>query len=245
MVTDPRAITFEDALREHQEILADSKAAKLLLIDQSGVSHVTEPIFKSLVSFPTSDFLFFISTSTLHRFRDHPAIKLKITRPDDYYHVHRAALDYFRRLIPPGKRYYLSPFAIMKGANIYGLIFGSGHPLGMDKFLRVAWLKDALNGEADYDINRENIAPDEYVLPLEEFKPTKVLAFERALAARLRKGECPSEVEVIEVCFDHGVTRQHAEPVLKRLKDEGAIDLEFRVPAIDRLKAPRLIRSRS
>jgi hypothetical protein len=42
---------------------------------------------------------------------------------------------------------------------VNGLIFGSSHPLGMDKFLQVAWNKDVINGEADFDINRDNVAP--------------------------------------------------------------------------------------
>jgi hypothetical protein len=95
-----------------------------------------------LVTFPTCDFLFFLSSSTLHRFHDHPAIKQKIARPDDYYQVHRVVLDYYRGLLPDPAALYLAPFSIKKGANIYSVIFGSAHPLGMDKFLQVAWKKD-------------------------------------------------------------------------------------------------------
>lgn len=48
--------------------------------------------------------------------------------------------------------------------------------------------------------------------------------------------------DVIQVCFDHGVKRQHAEELLRRLKTEGVIELSFRVPDIDRLAEPRPIR---
>ena len=71
------------------------QAAKLVFIDQTGVAQVTPEVFLKLVNSPTCDFLFFLSSSTLHRFYDHPAIKQKIVRPDDYYHVHRAALEYY------------------------------------------------------------------------------------------------------------------------------------------------------
>jgi hypothetical protein len=171
-----------------------------------------------------------------------PAIKQKISRPDDHYHVHRAALEYYRSLLPNPLTYYLAPFSIKKGANIYGVIFGSAHPLGMDKFLQVAWRKDQINGEADFDIHRDNIQPGQLKFDLEEFKPTKVSAFERELEAVLRAGRAKNEADVIDVCFRHGVKRQHAAKVLSQLKKDGIIKLSFRVPDIRQLSAPRPIR---
>lgn len=237
---DIKPYEFHEALTQSGKILQSPNAAKLLLIDQFGVDNVTPEVFKTLVDAPTCDFLFFLSSSTLHRFRDHPAIKQKIERPDDHYHVHRAALEYYRSLLKNPLEYYLAPFSIKKGANIYGLIFGSAHPLGMDKFLRVAWKQDAINGEADFDINRENFDPHQATLPLLELRPSKVTMFEAGLERRLRSGSIRNEVDVIRVCFEHGVTRQHAEPVLKRLK--GLIDVKFRVPDVRRLSEPRTVR---
>lgn len=241
---DIRPLSFENAFQESAQVLANPQAAKLVFIDQTGVSHVTPEVFHKLVTSPTCDFLFFISSSTLHRFRDHPAIKQKIDRPDDYYHVHRAALEYYRSLIPRGRGYFLAPFSIKKGANIYGIIFGSAHPLGIDKFLQVAWRSDEISGEADFDINREDIRPGELVLPFPEMRPSKIAAFEGELEYLLRKGRLSSELEVMRLCFEHGVKRQHAEPVLLKLKREGIIDVDFRVPDVRRLDLPRPIRMR-
>jgi len=238
---DVRTLKFHEALDVCAAILANRQAAKLVFIDQCGVDQVTPEVFRQLVDSPTCDFLFFLSSSTLHRFRDHPAIKQKITRPDDYYQVHRAALDFYRTFLPQPSEYYLAPFSIRKGANIYGLIFGSAHPLGMDKFLQVAWKADEINGEADFDINRENIQPGEGLLPLDEFRPSKVTAFERALEHLLRNGRLKTELDVVQVCFGHGVKRQHAETVLMKLKKEGVIKADFRVPQIGQLDSPRLI----
>ena len=239
---DIRALRFHEALRDCAGILRSGHAAKLVFIDQCGVDQVTPEVFRQLVSSPTCDFLFFLSSSTLHRFRDHPAIQQKITRPDDHYQVHRAALDFYRGFLPKPSDYYLAPFSIRKGANIYGLIFGSGHLLGMDKFLQVAWKTDEINGEADFDINRENIRPGEMLLALDEFRPSKVTAFERELEHLLRTGQLETELDVARVCFDHGVKRQHAEPVLTKLKKEGVIQADFRAPQIDHLNAPRAVR---
>lgn len=242
---DIRPLSFENAFQESLQVLANPRAAKLVFIDQIGVGHVTPEVFNKLVTSPTCDFLFFISSSTLHRFRDHPAIKQKIDRPDDYYHVHRTALEYYRTLIPAGKRYFLAPFSIKKGANIYGIIFGSAHPLGIDKFLQVAWRSDEISGEADFDINREYIRPEEPLLPFPEIRPSKIAAFESELEHLLRKGCLSNELEVMRVCFEHGVKRQHAEPVLVKLKREGIIELDFRVPDVRRLDSPRPIRMKT
>ena len=239
---DVQPLKFEEAIQRCTATLANPQAAKLLFIDQFGVDHVTPEVFRQLVTSPTCDFLFFLSSSTLHRFRDHPAIKQKITRPDDHYQVHQAALDYYRGFLPNPADYFLAPFSIKKGSNIYGIIFGSAHPLGMDKFLQVAWKKDAINGEADFDINRDNIAPGEMLLALDEFRPSKITAFERELEQLLKDGRLKNELEVVHVCFNHGVKRQQAESVLARLKKERVIEADFRIPQIDRSKLPRSIK---
>ncbi len=134
------AETFEDALKRHHAVLSNPKAAKLLVIDQFGVNGVTDEIFKKLIRFPKTDFMFFVSSSTLNRFREHPAIKIKIAKTDDSYHVHRAAFDHFKKLA--GTTAHLGRFSIKKGSNIYGLIFGSQHVSGIHKFLDVAWRND-------------------------------------------------------------------------------------------------------
>jgi three-Cys-motif partner protein len=232
------AYDFDTAWPKCQSALANRDAAKLVLIDQCGVAHVTDERFRQLARFPTCDFLFFISSSTFHRFREHPAIRQKIQRPHDYYHVHRAALDYYRALLPSDRTYYLGAFSLKKGSNIYGLIFGSGHPRGMDKFLQVAWSKDEVHGEADFNIDRDDAGPLLRAL----VPPTKLTAFEGALEGEILSGTVKNERDVIRVCFEHGVKRQHAQRVLKLLKGRGVIDCAFRVPDITLLKDPRPIR---
>jgi len=239
---DIQPLLFDEAFRAAALTLADPQAAKLVLIDQTGVAQVTPAVFNKLVNSPTCDFLFFLSSSTLHRFHEHPAIKQKIVRPDDDYHVHRAALEYYRSLLPQGREYYLAPFSIKKAANIYGIIFGSAHPLGIDKFLEVSWRKDEFSGEADFSINRENFWPDQLLLPMSEVQPSKITVFECELEALLRSGRLLNEVDVMRVCFEYGVKRQHARPVLTKLKREGVINIEFQVPDMQRLRSPRPIR---
>lgn len=80
------------------------------------------------------------------------------------------------------------------------------------------------------------------MLPFPEMRPSKITAFEYELETLLRKGQLSNEAEVMRICFEHGVKRQHAEPVLTKLKMENVIELDFRVPDIKRLDSPRPIR---
>ena len=118
----------------------------------------------------------------------------------------------------------------MKGANIYGLIFGSAHPLGIDKFLEVAWSQDEFSGEANFPIDRENIRPDQLLLPMTEVQPSKITVFENELERLLRGARLLNEVDVMRVCFEHGVKRQHARPILSKLKKKASSTWTFKFP---------------
>lgn len=239
---DCKVIAFKDALAAYRCVLSNSRLAKLLIIDQYGVEEVSDQVFKELIGFPVTDFIFFLSSSTLHRFRKHPAIKQKIQPVEDSYDIHRAVLEYFRGLVPAGDKVYLSPFSIKKGSNIYGLIFGSRHRLGIHKFLTVAWSADEFAGEANFDIDRGNIKPGEGLLPFDFMRPSKIRKFEEDLEAKLRAGEMKSEDDVARFCIESGMTCGHSSGVLKKLKDAGVIELSLRVPNIRETDAPRPIR---
>jgi three-Cys-motif partner protein len=239
---DCRPSAFRDALAAHANILSNPGSAKLLIIDQFGVDEVSDEVFRKLIAFPRTDFIFFLSSSTLHRFRDHPAIKQKIDKPEDSYDVHRVAVDYYRKLIPATDRVFLGSFSIRKRSNIYGLIFGSHHPLGIHKFLQVAWANDQIAGEANFDIERENIQPGEGLLAFDLMRPNKVRVFEGDLEATLRAGKLKNEAEVVRFCVEAGMTCRHSAPVLKKLKKEGVISLEFQVPDVGKMRSPRSIR---
>ena len=140
-------------------ILSNSKYAKFLLLDQYGFKHINDSVFLHLINYPKTDFIFFVASSAIKRFRELPAVTAYFNR----YHItfdesqpkecHRVVTDYFRSLIPVEKEYYIHGFTIQKGSNYYGLIFGTGHSLGMEKFLKVCWEVDEMGGESDCNIN--------------------------------------------------------------------------------------------
>jgi hypothetical protein len=136
---------------------------------------------------------------------------------------------------------FLGRFSIRKRSNIYGLIFGSHHPLGIHKFLRVAWENDQIAGEANFDIERLNVADGEMLLNFDEFLPNKTLEFERELEQALRSGKYHSEADILYFCIGAGMTCQHCTRVIQKLKTEGVIKCTFRTPDVGNYWRPRPI----
>lgn len=240
---DIQRADFATRFAATQPDMAKKASANLLIIDQFGVKEVPDDTFAQIIGLDTTDVLFFVSSATFRRFGNVPEVaRLTLPdyqRPSDHYRAHLAVAEAYRKLVPAGKRYYVASFSIRKGSNVYGVIFGSGHPLGMDKFLEVAWDKNKVSGDADFDVHREGIVPHAPLLFAEMNVPTKVKLFEEELEQEILAGKCPDELHIIEICHRHGVRRKHAEPVLVKLKSEGRVECAFRVPDIDRLRAPR------
>lgn len=141
--------------------LKDENSAKFFLLDQYGFKQIDDDIFTKLIGFPKTDFIFFIASSFIKRFRELPAVtnyfhRAKITYDESQpKECHRVITDYFRSLIPTNKEYYLHSFTIQKGNNYYGLILGTSHSLGMEKFLRVCWKHDRFAGESNCNIEND------------------------------------------------------------------------------------------
>ena len=190
--------------------MSKTSTANFLFLDQSGIKHITDEIFKAIITLPATDFIFFISSSTLHRFSDHPEIGkyIKIdnhgTTNTEYYHVHRRVLEYYRNLIPKGKEYYLAPFSIIKNSNIYGLIFGTGHLLGIDKFLTQCWKMDKITGEANFDIDDDRIDPAKPSLFETMNKSKKIRVFENELASMVLSKELCTNKEIYLYSLSNG-----------------------------------------
>lgn len=139
-------------------ILNNPKYGKFILLDQYGFKEVDNDVFKKLTESPRTDFIFFISSSFIRRFKEHPyilkyfetnRINFDESKPKE---CHKYVANYFRSLIPKKTEFYLHQFTIKKGSNYYGLIFGTGHTLGMEKFLKVCWDKDKLSGESNFSM---------------------------------------------------------------------------------------------
>jgi three-Cys-motif partner protein len=205
---------------EQWKSLMHGKTANLLFLDQNGVQQITEDIFQTIVRLPLTDFIFFISSAMVNRFKNLPEIRKYVPVTDEGLsqmngsNVHRILADAYRRWIPDGLTYYLGSFSIKKGANVYGLVFGSGHPLGIDKFLKVAWKR---GGDANFDIDRDGIDPAQPSLFPEYDIPTKIKVFEKELAAALFARRLTTNKDVYLFALQNGMLATHARNALGSL----------------------------
>ncbi len=137
-----------------KKILANKSFAKFILLDQYGFSQVDEEVFRKLAGSPMTDFIFFIASSFVDRFKDHEYTRKYLnTEKIDFSSVkpvqrHGLIADYFASLVNKPE-FYLHHFTIRKGSNHYGLIFGTNHTYGMEKFLKVCWEEDTFAGESN------------------------------------------------------------------------------------------------
>jgi len=226
------------------EIMNNKKYSKFVLLDQYGFKEVDSDIFARLINFPKTDFIFFISSSFINRFQNHESIKKYIeTEKIDFKksepkHCHKLVSQYFKNTIPKNKEYYLHQFSIKKGTNYYGLIFGTSHSLGMEKFLKVCWSQDKMAGEANFDIN------DDFKLGTlfydEQFS-NKIQKYRDELYIKILNKEIVSNIQGLKFALKYGIqTKNYLEIILDLIqKDKIQITkgkINKKISSIHRLK---------
>jgi hypothetical protein len=193
---------------------------------------VNDEIFGRLISFERTDFLFFISSSSFRRFANQRSFRTHFPDLDParlrecaYSDVHRVVLEYYRSKIPATNATRLYPFSIRKEQNIYGLVFGSKHRLGVEKFLNIAWDKNRLNGEANFDIDDDSAKAMPTLFP-ELRRPTKLEAFGGALAGFIQDRKQVSNRDVYDFALESGHAPRQARDILFRLRKAGVITFD-------------------
>lgn len=228
---------FQNLFKAHYEQLRQQP--NLLFMDQYGVKEVTSGVFQKLAALDKTDFLFFVSSSAMKRFAKTPEFQAHFPdiTPDTisngvHGNIHRAMLDYYKEKIPTGNRTKLYPFSLKKGSNIYGLVFGSKHPLGVEKFLDLAWDKNKLNGEANFDIDKDLPKQEPTLfdgLPGYEKPKTKREIFEFELEAFIqRRGELTNR-DIYDFTLEQGHPKLHARECVRRLKKEGKVEYQGQI----------------
>ncbi len=225
------------------------KSANFLFLDQNGIKQITEDVFNRVIQLKQTDFLFFISSSFIKRFSESENFQkyLKITKQDlegkSYYHIHRIVLEYYRSLIPKGMTYFLAPFSIKKPTGIYGLIFGTNHIYGLEKFLEVCWKHDKLTGEANFDIDNEKIDLSKPSLFAEFNIPKKIQVFETVLTNKILLSELKTDFEVYTFALQEGFLPIHVNRILEQLKRNRKIDFSFKTTGskVHKITSPSLI----
>lgn len=209
-------------------IVKTKNCPNLYIIDQSGIKFTNQENFNTLLRLKQTDFLFYISSSFFNRFNKeeefakHLDIEEKDLKENPYNFIHRIVLEKYRSLIPSSSQLKIFPFSIKKGANIYGIIFGSEHILGVEKFLQIAWKKNSINGEADYDIDKDNVK-NQLVLnfenPNNSKKLTKIEAFEENLEKFIKSRGTVTNIQLYYFTYENGHISEHTKKVLRNLKE--------------------------
>jgi len=203
----------------------------LIFIDQNGFKHVNEEVFRYLINLETTEFIFFISSSYIHRFIEqdevkkyHPKFDSEKIKQTTRKQIHNIICDEFSRYVPENiKSYGLIPFSIMKSDknNVYGLIFVSKHIRGADKFLQTVWKENALNGNANFDIDEDK---QKYQLTLfEGQKLTKIENFKKELRTLILDGKIKNNINAYFFTMNQGHIGSHANDEIKRMKKENEI----------------------
>jgi three-Cys-motif partner protein len=223
-------LDFKIAFENKFPKMGNKGNTNLLFLDQTGVKHINEEIFTKITNLKQTDFLFFISSSTIKRFAEHPSISQHIKldaqeiEKTPYHKIHRLVLEYYKSLIPPNKEYYLASFSLKKNAGLYGLIFGSGHVLGIEKFLTTCWNIDPDRGEANFDIDDDKIQKGQFDLFTNEVKkPKKVDLFEKELREYILNGTLSNDKLIYLFTITNGFLPSHCKKIITQLTKENKI----------------------
>ena len=196
--------------------------ANILFLDQNGLKHVTKDRLLDLENFNHTDYLFFCSSSTLIRFpfsKYFPDFNLPSGCKKEEVHDH--LLEYYRSSIPKGSMTRLYPFTIKKKHGVYGLIFGSKNPLGVEKFLRVAWNTNPVNGIANFDIFDDS--PKAQLTFDFAKKATKIEKFEKDLRRLIQESKKITNAEIYYYTLENGFTPKHASKVVRKMRDKNIL----------------------
>jgi len=251
LLGEPFNVTFKTKdfaaiFKETYSTLKDG--ANLLLLDQNGVRHFTKQVFTSLLALRYTDTLVFTASSYVHRFKDAPEVERYLETKNiplttaNYPRVHRAVVDCYRSWLPAGREYYLIPFSLKKGSNIYGLTYACGHARGAEKFLEAAWRTDSARGEANFNLDADGYQECQLSLLEEYSRPLKLNVFEKHLREEIVCGKLMTTGAIYKFALREGCLAKHAKAVLTRMEQECLIEVDLKAFARDSLKNPKPIK---
>lgn len=201
---------FRDLFKNKKflSILNNKTYSKYILMDQYGFKHITPNVFKHLVDASRTDFIFFIASSNIRRFQDTDAVKKYLVGCNfDFLgspkQLNREIVRYFRSIVPKNKEFYLHQFTIKHKSNYYGLIFGTAHSLGMEKFLKVCWKHDPMSGEASEDCNIDNDFEPGTIF-FDKDNTNKKESVKRIITDEIFSGKIVTNIEGLKIALHNG-----------------------------------------
>lgn len=208
----------------------------LVYLDQNGIKFLSDKYFLELEKTTRTDFLYFLSASYFWRFGEseefkmHLDIDMAAAKKDRYKFIHRNIIDQLRKKLPANTKLKLYPFSIKKGSNIHGIVFGASHPRAVDKFLSIAWKRNEVNGDANFDID-----DDANKIQLDMFegkKLTKIEKFKENVKGKILNREITNNVDLFNYVLAEGHIGNHAADCLRELKKAGKVKYDGDSPLL-------------
>lgn len=214
-----------------------SKYPSLVFLDQNGIKFISQKFLSFLENIEKCDCLFFVSSSYFKRLGKTNEFRRVLDFSDEelnemkFSHVHRSVVEKVKLQLSKTKGLKLFPFSIRKGSNIFGIIFTSKSYAAVDKFLKIGWNRNKINGEADFDID-EDLSKAQLNL----FSPpklTKIESFKQELRELIRDRKIRNNEEALKYTYRTGNLYRHANEAVKAMKKENLIDYEGGTPGIN------------
>lgn len=209
----------------------------LVYLDQNGVKFISQEYVDELEKLNTTDFIYFVSSSFFRRygmteeFKKALEINIEELEREEYRNMHRLVFKKMSSRLPENSELKLFPFSIKKTRNIYGIIFGAKNYSAVDKFLKIAWKRNSLNGEADFDIDEDT--NKNQLDMFEGQKLTKVEKFKNELETKLLERNTVTNKSVLIYTYLNGHIPQHAVDLLKFMKKQGKLEYEGKSPLLN------------
>ncbi|WP_143961234.1 three-Cys-motif partner protein TcmP [Litoribacter populi] len=212
------------------------KNPSLVYLDQNGIKFLSPKYFLEFEKTNRTDFLYFVSSSYFWRFGEreefkmHLDIDIALAKSQGYKFIHRSITQQLRKKLHPDSGLMLYPFSIKKGANIHGIIFGATHPRAVDKFLKIAWQKNKINGDANFDIDDE-VGNQQ----LDFFSParlSKIDSFKKKVREAVLSGQISNNFQLLSFCYRLGHIGTHGAECLKEMKKNGEVAYDAQSPMV-------------
>jgi three-Cys-motif partner protein len=213
------------------------KYPSLVYLDQNGVKFISQEYIDELDKLTTTDFLYFVSSSFFRRygttdeFKKVLEIDPKELECEEYRNMHRLVCAKIKSRLPNKTELKLFPFSIKKNKNIYGIVFGAKNYAAVDKFLAISWKRNAVNGEADFDIDDDRDKGQ--LILFGEQKMTKIEKFQVDLETKLLEKSVITNKTVLIYTYECGHIPQHAVEIIKKLKTEKKLKYDSKSPYLN------------
>ncbi len=225
---------FKDLIGGLIPRLKVEKSFNYVFLDQFGVDEVNDSLFKILYSIPRVDLLFFIAASFLTRFGTTKYftsvgfIEAEKLRNLPSHELLRGIAGKFKKLVPKDKDYFMAPFSLKKGANVYGLIFGSSHIKGLIQFNEACWKVSKLTGNTNWVTKDEKHLESEQQSYFDNVNQTNRLSmFEKEMEKEILNKHLCDNLDIFYFTVIRGFKLKHAKDLWKKLhKAQKVVDVK-------------------